>query len=546
MAIDILSKLNTGGSGLDLVSLSSQLASATYEPRRALLTARMDRADLSASALDRVTARMSDLSATLQAAAGIDTLSAKSSAPGLVDVTLSDASLAPARPVEIEVLGLAQSQVLEFGGFSGPDQVLGGGTLTVDIGRWQGDPPAFSADPARSGAQLVVPAGATLTQLAEALSSLPGVTARAIEVGDGGWSLGILSETGAASSLRISASADSAPEIAALDFSADPRPVERRVASDALMTVDGIAVLRPTNQVDDLIPGLSLTLSGVTPAPVTIRAETDPETALGVMEGLVEEFNGLKSLLQQVTARGGNGTEPGALAGDAGVMSLMRELDAMLAGGLAGFGPQPVILADLGLRTERDGRLSLDRSVFEAGFAADPSRFRSVLQDNLASTGPGVAINGMPARGATPGRYEFLRDPATGAATLNGVALNPVAGADGMTGYRVATGPLAGISLVVEPGVTQSTIEFGRSLGSQLTAWVDTATGRDGVIGRKQDRLEASLTEDGDSIETLTNQQAAYEARMRARFAEMEKVITQLNSTGEYLTSLIDSFNAPR
>ena len=66
------------------------------------------------------------------------------------------------------------------------------------------------------------------------------------------------------------------------------------------------------------------------------------------------------------------------------------------------------------------------------------------------------------------------------------------------------------------------------------------------MIGRKQDRLEASLAEDGTAIDTLGTQQAAYEARMRARFAEMEKVITQLNSTGEYLTSLIDSFNAQR
>lgn len=544
MAIDILSKLNSGGSGLDLVSLSRDLATATFEPRKALLTARMDRADLSAGALDRVAAALGDLSDTLAAARGIALVTARSSAPGSVGVVTTDAARAPARPVEVEVLGLAQSQVIEFTGFSGPDAVLGGGGLTVDIGRWTGDPPAFAADPARSGANLTVPAGATLTQLAEALSSIPGVTARAIEVGDGTWSLGVLSETGAANSLRISASADAAPDVAALDFSADPRPVERRIASDALVTVDGIAVLRPDNVVDDLIPGLSVTLSAVTTGPVTLRAETDTDTALGVMEGVVDALNGLKSLLGQVTARGSGGMAAGALAGDAALLSLMRGLDGVLAGGLEGFGPRPVFLADLGLRTERDGRLTLDRDAFTATLKADPTRFRSVLQDNLAATGPGVTIDGMPAKGATPGRYDLIHDPATGTATLGGLALTPTGSTEGRSGFRAASGPLAGLRLSLEPGVTTTTLDFGQSLASRLTGWIDAATAGDGALGRRQDRIAQSLSEDGAAIEALSAQATAYETRMRSRFAEMEAVITRLNATGDYITNLIDSFNA--
>ncbi len=544
MAIDILSKLNTGGSGLDLVGLSSELAAATFEPRKAVLTARIDKAEVSASALDRVAAGLADLSDTLALAKGIDLRTAQSSAPGSVGVTLTDATRAPARPVEVEVLGLAQSQVLEFTGFSGTDAVLGGGQLTIDIGRWQGDPPVFTADPARSGANLNVPAGATLTQMAEALSTLPGVTARAIEVGDGSWSLGILSETGANNSLRISAAPGAAPDIAALDFSADPRPVERRVASDALLAVDGIAVLRPDNQVDDLIPGLSLTLSAVTSGPVTLSAETDTEAALGVMEGVVEALNGLKSLLSQVTARGAGGAKAGELAGDPALLSLMREFDALLTAGLEGFGASPVFLADLGIRTERDGRLTLDRDAFEAGFAANPTLFRSVLQDNLAATGPGVTIDGMPAKGATPGRYDLIRDPVTGAASLGGFALTLVGQADGQTTWRAASGPLAGLRLTLDDGVTATSLDFGQSLATRLTAFVYAATASDGAIGRRQERLADSMAEDGAAIEALTTEATAYETRMRTRFAEMEKVITQLNSTGDYIKNLIDSFNA--
>ncbi|MHA7886752.1 flagellar filament capping protein FliD [Roseicyclus sp.] len=543
MTVDILSRLNTGGSGLDLVSLSRDLAEATYAPRQGLVSARIDRAEVSLSALDRVSAQMAQLSETLGIAGRIETRQVSSSQAG-VGVTMTDPALAPDVPVEIEVLSLAQSQVLEFRGFAGPDAPLGGGALIVDIGSWTGEPPVFSADPARSGARLEIPAGATLQEVAETLSQLEGVTARPLAVGDGTWSLGVVSETGAANALRFTADAGASADIAALDFSADPTAVERRIAVNALVTVDGIPVGRPTNRIDDLVPGLSLTLNDLTTTPSLVQVRPDTETATQVMQGVVEELNALKSLMRQVTARGIDGAEPGELAGDAAMQSLARELDGMLAGGLPGFGDRPVFLAELGIRTERDGTLSFDSDAFEAAFEADPSRLASVLEDTLSGTGPGVAFAGMPGPDATPGRYDFRRDPATGEAWLGGIALTPRPLEDGRTAYAVPSGPLSGIEVIVEDGVSATSVDFGRSLASRLSDWIDAASAGDGAIGRRQSQLSDEIFAGSETLETLSGQAEDYESRMRTRFTEMERIITQLNATGDYIQNLIDGFNA--
>jgi flagellar hook-associated protein 2 len=316
------------------------------------------------------------------------------------------------------------------------------------------------------------------------------------------------------------------------------------MASNALLTVDGIPVGRPDNQVDDLVPGLSLGLTAVTTGPATIRTEPDTATALSVMESVVEDLNALKSLLRQVTARGAGGATAGDLAGDPAVQSLARELDGMLSAGLTGHGPRPVFLAEMGLKTERDGRITLDRAAFETAFETDPAKFRSVLQDTLASTGPGVAVQGMPALAAASGRHEFRRDPDSGAAWLGDIALTPTALDDGRSAYRVDAGPLPGVTLTVDPGITTTAIDFGQSLATILTDWIDRTGASGGAIARRQDQIADRIGLDSDAFEALTQSADAYETRMRARFAEMEQVITRLNSTGDYIQNLIDSFNA--
>lgn len=544
MTVDILSKLNTGGSGIDLRSLASDLATATVEPRRALIQARIDRAEVRSTSLERLSTQMRTLSETFAFAQTLDTMAPSSDSPAVAVRTLSARDVQPGKQA-IGVQALAQAQVLEFGGFASPAATVGAGTLTVEYGGWSGDPPAFDGGGGRSSATLTLNAGTTLTQLSDALNKLPGVTARVVDVGDGTFSLGVISETGAGNALRLTAGAGSDPAVAALDMSAGPGGAQRQAAQDAMITVDGIAVRRPTNTVDDLIPGLSLTLTATTAAPATVGASFDTTTARELMEGLVYEVNQLKSLLGDLTARGVAGAEAGGLAGDATAAALRLDLDRLVSAGLPGFGDDLVYLSRLGVSTDRSGTLRLDTATFDAAIAADPSLFEPVLRNGLAGTGPGVTLSGMPGGGAAPGRYSFERDPATGQARLNGLSIGVGRMQDdGRVQYAIGSGPLAGVTITVDPDIAETGIDFGRSLVGTLRTWIDGALSSGGGIGRASDAIDKTIADETEALAELDDIGAAMEARNLARFAAMEAAITMLNSTGDYIQNLVDGWNA--
>ena len=544
MDVDILSKLNTSGSGLSISSLAKDLTAATVEPRRAVIQSRIDKAEVRSTALDRLKTQMEGLSDTFAFAGTLSTLTASSdnAAVGVRTTSVRDLQ---AGMRSVGVTSLATAQVIEFGGFSGPTATVGAGALTVEWGAWDSAvPPAFTADPDRGSATLTLQPGATLTQVQESLNALPGVTARIIDVGDGTFSLGIVSETGAGNAIRLTAGAGSDPGVAALDLS-DPTTAQRQAASDARLTVDGILVRRPSNTVDDLIPGLSLTLTAPTAAPAQVGASFDTDEARSLMEGFLFEVNQLKSLMTELTNRGVSGGERGGLAGDVAAGAIGRELDRLLSAGLPGFGEDPVYLSQLGVATQRDGSLTLDGDAFDKALAANPALFESVLRNGLSSTGPGVALAGMPGGGAAPGRYEFQRDAGTGAARLGEVSLgNGTLLDDGRTAYQVTQGPLRGVTITVDPDVTETQIDFGRSLVGTLGQWIDGQLSSSGGLGRSLGAVSDAIRADEDALSDLDDVSAALEARYLSKFAAMESVITMLNSTGDYLTNLMDSFNA--
>ena len=73
------------------------------------------------------------------------------------------------------------------------------------------------------------------------------------------------------------------------------------------------------------------------------------------------------------TQRGLNGAEPGSLAGDVTAAAILRELSGLTTTPITGYGSTDYYLANLGVRTERDGTLSLDTSAFDAAILADPT-----------------------------------------------------------------------------------------------------------------------------------------------------------------------------
>jgi len=536
--MDILSSLNTGGSGLNISELTDTLTKAEIEPRKSLISQRIDTAELRLSGYERLRGQTETLNEMLTLMRQLSPLAVRSDTSA-VRATISDGKALDLTSAQVAVDRLATPQVLNFTGHASADAELGAGSLTVALGSWSVDtPPVFTQGSATANT-ITFAEGSTLSDVAEALNLLDGVSARVIDSGDGTFSLGVTSDTGTANALRFSASTDSDPRLAALDFAADPTGVQVQVAGNAELRLNGIPVTRASNTVTDLLPGVDLTLTATTAA-ATITATPDTDGSLEVMQGFVDMINATRSLFSDLTARGfGSADSAGDLAGDTLTESLMRGMESVLA---RGFGSAGTHLADIGVMTERDGRLSLDAATFTAALTANPALLDPLIRDDL--TAAGATVTGTPRVAPDAGTFRLTRDPATGAASLDGVALIGREQEDGRWLYAVSSGPMRGISLTVEADTDLAEIRFGPSMLGSLQSYLGSVVENGAALAQRETGLRDTIAAETSALEALDTRSADLRARYIARFTEMERIITQLNSTGDYLTTLIDAWNS--
>jgi flagellar hook-associated protein 2 len=545
MNVDILSSLNTNGSGLNLRQLTSSLVAAEIEPLKARQTSRSETAQLSISALGQVRSQFGALNSAVATLRENPVLGARSGNAG-VGVTITDPSKITNSTTSIEVGQLATRQVLEFGGYTSADALVGAGSLQIEVGVWfedvNGDP-AFALNPDSTVNTLNIPEGVTLSMLAETLDALPGMAARVLDKGDGTFSLGIVSEPGAGSALRFTV-AETVAGLAAFDTNTTNATRQIQAAQDAVLLVDGITVSRPTNVIDDLIPGATLDITAPAGTATTVSFTRDIETARLNMQALVEQVNITRKLLTDLSARGAGDTTAGALAGDRLIEKLKADLTSLLAAPISGFGESAKRLSDFGVATNRDGSLRLDGNRFERAFAADPAAFDMVFADRLSASAAGVEVTGTLGASARGGSLAFVRNPTTGEATLNGESMLGLTLPDGRRQFLLFGGDYAGMTVTVPADLEATEVRYGKSFLTSLETMLDAALTRGAnSLTEREDQLTSRVTEATDEITALDARATLLERRYLQRFTAMETAIAGLKSTGNYLTNLVAQWN---
>lgn len=144
-------------------------------------------------------------------------------------------------------------------------------------------------------------------------------------------------------------------------------------ALNSRFTLDGLTLVRSSNEVADALDGLTLTLERPGDA-LLFSVGTDGEGLKQAVTGLVDKYNAALDFVRRKTQVDGSTGTRGDLAGDSAVGSLRFELRRAAAAPLAGALPgQVALLADLGLRLREDGSLELhDATRLEEAFERDP------------------------------------------------------------------------------------------------------------------------------------------------------------------------------
>lgn len=369
------------GSGLDVKSLVDQLVAAERQPVATRLATQEARASAQLTAIGRLKSALAAFDDAVGALADLDQFQQRTA-------TVSDekrlaatvTSAAVPATYEVEVLALASAHRLVSGPFASAGTVVGEGQLVITSG-------------ADSMQIEITTANNTLAGIRDAINastSNPGVRASIVTGADGAHLILTATQTGAAAAVTVDAVAAGSP-LEVLEFGAGTSNAltQAAAATDAAARIDGLDVTSATNSIADAIEGVTIDLLEAAPGEaVTLTVDYDTEGARTLVSKFVDAYNGVISTINQLTSYDADSGAAGALLGDAATRGVKAALRDAL-GRTAGASTDPWrSLAEIGVKTGTDGKLTLDAT--RLGTAIDTD-FDAVGR-LLAGSDDGVAV----------------------------------------------------------------------------------------------------------------------------------------------------------
>lgn len=369
-----------GGSGVDMLDLANKLAQAQFAARTDRLAAKSETLDAKVSAASNIRSMLLALDTSLGTLVRSGDLSRQ---PSVANGAIATASLSgtstPKGSYSLEVTSLASGQRLASNAYTAATDTVGAGTLTLRFGTVDGA--TFTEDTAHTAVDIDVPSGATLTDVANLINGKnAGVQAYVAQTVDGA-QLVLKGSDGAANGFVLEAAEDPLePGLANLAWNpASTNGTLLATASDAAFKIDDLAYTASSNTIADAVPGVKLKLTATNiGAPTTITFADPNDSIASTMRDLTDALNEVMSELNAATGIGAD------LANDAGARALKRAM-----AGLAGTVIMPSAtgaartLADLGLKTQRDGTFALDTTRLNATLAADPEGVAAMFTNGV-------------------------------------------------------------------------------------------------------------------------------------------------------------------
>ena len=411
MTVDYLSAINQGGSGLNVTQIVDSLVEAEQAPKENQIQSKIDAKNTAISAIGEIKSALSKLSTSLKTLTGNTSLNV-SSTSSAISASISDPSTAVAINSTISISSLAKGQTLAFENYSSKTSIVGAGSLVLERGDWSSG--SFVASSTVSSENLTVTSTDTLESLKDKINALNyGVTASVLGAGDGTFALVLKSQDGKENALRITATeSPSGSGLSSIDNTTTNGSKQKVAGTDASLTVDGISLTRSSNTITDLFTGyninlLSSTTVNGTDTPATLMGSVDTSLATTNLQSFVTAVNDARNLLNQKTFRGSLTENAGELSDDPVVKSVQKQLNSLTSNELTGFGANGVYLSNLGVRTEKDGLLSLNTTVLENELKNNPTSLDAIFNSMYSSSSSLLTVSGGSVKPPVAGSYSF-------------------------------------------------------------------------------------------------------------------------------------------
>ncbi len=287
----------------------------------------------------------------------------------------------------------ATNKLMSANGFTSTDTV-GSGTLT------------FNSDD--NDFTVTIAASDTLSDIMETINSNSNndsVRASIFNDGTSDYLVFNSRESGAAHAITVTSADDDTNHIDGLGISQFTTAnmtasanvenmAETGVAADAKIIIDGtVTATSSTNEFKNVIDGIDITVKkahGVDDDLSKVSIAEDNKNVAGGINTFIESFNALVDLSNQLGKSGEDGT--GVLAGDAMLRGVMTKIRSQFNKEFDATNGNTLTLSQLGVRTERDGKLSFEQSTLDDMLEDDPDAIQTFF---LGADGDNGFVNDM-------------------------------------------------------------------------------------------------------------------------------------------------------
>lgn len=348
------------GSGLDFAKLTESILSEKARPLNQLQAKNADNTKRS-DALKQLNTKLLALTSAAEALNDRTLGTGRTAGSSTATVaTVTATTEAAATSINLSVTRLATSLTQTSRVYGAEDSaVLAGAATTATFELRKGG--------AASGTAITIDStNNTLEGLRDAINEADaGVSASIVDIDGTGTQFKLaLNSTGTGTTGRVELVETTATGTAAdLNLASvnPPGATTDFSALDASFSLNGLALTRSSNTIDDAVTGLTISLKGSGSTALTVTSKTSDIN--DKLSNFINAYNDVQSFIAGQYTKDGQGRPSGVLAGDATLRSVQRQVREALGGNSTNNGGAFKNLAEIGLSRDDSGKLTLDTTV---------------------------------------------------------------------------------------------------------------------------------------------------------------------------------------
>jgi len=316
---------------------------------------------------------------------------------------------------------------------------------------------------------------------------------------------------------------------------------ETQSAQNAELVIDGVAISKNSNLVNDVITGTTLSLQSTGSG--TLNISTNINDISDKISNFVDGFNELMLHLNEQLAVDVSKGQTGTLFGNFTVQNLQQNMRSTITSVISGVSGNFKYLSQIGISTNKDSTISLDKSVLNSALAQDPQNVSELFSSKGTTSNTGVTFVGFTSK--TKAETYDIR-VRSGVPQLSKSGENNYTNATGAGNFFAgasgtdAEGLNFRISSLADGDYGSVTLSIGVAeiLNRTLNTLVDTSQG--GPLATEIDTVEETISNLEDTINVQEGRLTLFEQDLQRKFTNLEIVVGRLNSQRDTFSQAIE------